>query len=211
MLMPKKDDYYRAERKDIADLVTGETQRVLDVGCACGATGEILKKRGVKEVIGVEFSPHACEEASRRLDKVFLGDIQQMALPFEDGHFDCIIYADVLEHLTDPWTVLKRQSRLLKDKGMIIASIPNIRHYRVVKKLLKGEWDYEERGVLDSTHLRFFTLDSIKKMFAQAGYRIDKLIYKISASRVKKLLNKVLLGRLNESLSEQFLIKAVKI
>ena len=91
-----------------------------------------------------------------------------------------------------------------------MASIPNIRHYRVVKKLLKGSWHYEERGVMDSAHLRFFTLESAQDMFKKAGYGIDKVTYKISASRNKKFMNKLLGGKLNEILSEQFLIRAKK-
>ncbi len=211
MLNIKRDDYYSGAREDITDLIDRDTVRVLDVGCANGVTGEILKKKGVKEVVGIEMNPDACTEASKRLDEVFLGDVQDIALPFADGYFDCIIYADILEHLQDPWSLLKRQKRLLKSKGVIVASIPNVRHYRVIKRLVKGDWEYEERGVLDSTHLRFFTLKTVKSMFGDAGYKIDRLIYKISASKVKKLINKILLGSLNESLSEQFLIKATKV
>lgn len=210
MLRPKDDSYYEGVRDDIAALVEDGVERVLDVGCAFGSTGEMLKKRGIKEVIGVECSPKAYNEARKRLDNVFFGDIQDIDLPFEDGHFDCIIYADVLEHLADPWSVLKKQRRFLNDKGAVIASIPNLRHYRVIKKLLKGQWDYEDKGVLDSAHLRFFTLKNIEAMFSGAGYRIKEIRYKLSASKVKKFLNKILRGKFNESLSEQFLIKAVK-
>lgn len=210
MFKPKSNEYYLADREDVTDLVDSGIERVLDIGCACGITGESLKRKGIKEVVGVEFDKNACQQASRRLDSVFYGDVQKINLPFRAGYFDCIIYADVLEHLVDPWSLLARQNRLLKEGGTVIASIPNIRHYRVIKKLLKGEWDYEEKGVLDSTHLRFFTLKSIKKMFYNAGYDIERLVYKISASRIKKVINKMLSGRMNESLSEQFIVKAIK-
>jgi len=210
MLSHKKPDYYRGLREDIASLVSGSTERVLDVGCAAGVTGEMLKKKGIREVVGIEIEESSYKEALRRLDKVFLGDVQKMTLPFDDGYFDCIIYADVLEHLPDPWSVVRGHKRLLKDTGYVIASIPNVRHYRVVKKLLSGKWEYEERGVLDAGHLRFFTLESIKKMFHDSGYRIETLVYKISASKIRKFLNNISGGRLNEELSEQFLIKATK-
>lgn len=211
MLIPKQDSYYEGVREDIVELVAESAQRVLDIGCAFGATGERLKRKGVKEVIGIEVDQRAYNEAKKRLDKVFFGDIEKMTLPFKDGYFDYIIYADILEHLVDPWSVLKRHKPLLKDGGQVIASIPNVGHYRVTKKLLRGKWDYEERGVLDSTHLRFFTEASVKKMFSEAGYKIDRWIYRISASKVKKLINKILRGRINEILSEQFLIKATKL
>jgi len=211
MLRPKPDNYYNGIREDVIELVPGDAERVLDVGCAFGITGENLKKRGVKEVIGVELDKGAYREAQKRLDKVFLGDIQTLSLPFKENHFDCIIYADILEHLINPWSVIRDHRRILRDSGSIVASIPNVRHYRVVKRLLKGRWDYQERGVMDSTHLRFFTLASIKEMLNDAGYRIDKVVYKISASKTKKLLNNMLGGRLNEVLSEQFLVKASKV
>ncbi|MBL7068758.1 MAG: class I SAM-dependent methyltransferase [Candidatus Omnitrophica bacterium] len=211
MLKPKPDSYYQGIREDVIELVPKDAERVLDIGCAFGITGENLKKRGVKEVIGVELDKDAYREAQKRLDKVFLGDIQTLSLPFKEDHFDCIIYADILEHLVNPWSVLKDHRQFLRKSGSIVASLPNVRHYRVVKKLLKGRWDYDEKGVMDSTHLRFFTLESIKKMFAEAGYGIDKVVYKISASKTKKLLNKILRGRLNEILSEQFLVRAAKL
>lgn len=208
---PKKKNYYNAIRSDVADLIGPQARSVLDVGCAEGLTGELLKKKGVKEVIGLEIDQAASKIAETRLDKVLAGDVQKMVLPFKEGYFDCIIYADVLEHLIDPWMVLREQKRFLNDKGIVVASLPNVGHYRVVKKLLKGKWDYEERGVMDATHLRFFTLDGIKKMFDQAGYRIDEIVYKISASRIKKFMNKLFKGRFNESLCEQFIIKATKV
>lgn len=211
MLKDKTPNYYRGIREDIVELVDTGVSSVLDIGCAAGRTGEKLKQGGVKEIIGVELDPEAHKEAGNRLDKVFLGDIEKMELPFKDGYFDCIIYADILEHLINPWSVLRKHRRLLKEGGTLIASIPNVRHYRVIKKLLRGKWDYEERGVLDSAHLRFFTLKTVKKMFSDSGYRIDNLIYKISASKSKKLINKILRGALNEILAEQFLIKARKV
>jgi len=211
MLRQKQDSYYQGVREDIVELVPEGAKCILDVGCASGITGERLKKRGASEVVGIERERNAYDEAKRRLDKVLLGDVEKIRLPFKKGSFDCIIYADILEHLIDPWSILRSQRALLKDGGSVVASIPNIGHYRVIKKLKKQRWDYQERGVLDSTHLRFFTLDGIKRMFSDAGYGIDRIVYKISASRIKKTANRILGGRMNESLSEQFLIRAKKI
>ena len=210
MLKTKDDIYYKGAREDVACLVPNKARRVLDIGCAYGITGALIKDRGVQEVIGVEINEQAYKEAVKRLDKVFLGDIQDIVLPYDKGYFDCIIYADVLEHLIDPWSVLARYKDLLNDEGVVIASIPNIRHYRVIKKLLKGRWDYQEMGVMDSTHLRFFTLKNIEEMFQNAGYSIEEIVYKISASKIKKLINRLLRGALNRELSEQFIVKAAK-
>ena len=207
----RKDEYYQGIRDDIITIVPDNIRSILDVGCAFGITGERLKKRpGIKEIVGIEQDRGAYEEARKRLDKVFLGDVQDIDLPYKDGHFDCIIYGDVLEHLVDPWSVLKKHRRFLKDDGIVIASVPNIRHYRIISRLLQNRWDYEERGILDYTHLRFFTLKSLKEMFFESGYEIEKLIYKISGSRVMKILNKILLGAPKEFLAEQFLLIAKK-
>ena len=210
MLARKESDYFSAVREDIIELVDTDTARILDVGCGCGMTGRKLKENGAREVVGIELDSGACEEAKKNLDKVLSGDVEKIDLPFKEDYFDFIIYADVLEHLVDPWGTLKKHTHFLRKGGTVIASIPNVRHYRVVKKLLKGSWDYEKKGVMDSTHLRFFTLDGIKKMFKDADLELKEVVYKISASRNKKFMNKLLRGRLNEILSEQFLIKAIR-
>jgi SAM-dependent methyltransferase len=116
--------------------------------------------------------PAVAEEAAVHLDQVVCGDIETMELSWDDASFDVVICGDVLEHLADPWRALRRLSALLAPDGVVIASIPNIQNYRVIRGLLRGRWDYRERGLLDFGHLRFFTWRSIVQLFDQAGLEI---------------------------------------
>ena len=168
----KSIDYYQRANPVILEAVPSNVKRVLDVGCGAGFLGEKLKERGVEEVFGIEISTEVAKQAEQRLDKVVTGDVERIELPFTDEYFDCIIYGDVLEHFRDPWRILNDHRRLLKDGGLVVSSLPNVAYFPVVKSLLTGRWHYEEAGVLDNTHLRFFTLSEILKMFQEADYEM---------------------------------------
>ncbi|NOZ26199.1 MAG: glycosyltransferase [Nitrospirae bacterium] len=165
-------DYYSRERRDVEILVPHDVKRVLDVGCGEGVLGKRLLDRGASEVIGVEISEEACRKAARNLTGVVCGDIEDIALSFEDGYFDCIVLADVLEHLVDPMSTLKKLGKYLSDAGSIVASIPNVRYYGVINMLVEGRWRYDDYGILDRTHLRFFTKKEIYLLFEKAGFEI---------------------------------------
>ena len=121
---------------------------ILDVGCGEGAFGELIKRQSRAEVWGIELLPQAAKKARDRLDRVYIGNIEVDQFYLPEEYFDCIVFNDVLEHLYDPWDVLKQMKKLLKDNGYVLASIPNIRYFGQVKKLLlKGEWDYESWGI----------------------------------------------------------------
>jgi 2-polyprenyl-3-methyl-5-hydroxy-6-metoxy-1,4-benzoquinol methylase len=135
--------------------------------------------------------------------------VEKVELPFERGHFDCILYGDVLEHLINPWQVLKEHRSFLRNGGAIICSIPNIRHYRVIRRLVfRGKWEYTDSGILDRTHLRFFTLGSIQKMLEEAGFEIKGMVKRPSAPVWLKLLNHMLGGRLIDFLVRRYIIVA---
>ena len=106
--------------------------------------------------------------ARTHLDRVEVADIE-VGLPFAPASFDTVIFADVLEHLIDPWRVLRETTALLSPGGCVIASIPNIQHHRVLRGLMNGRWQYRDRGITDRGHLRFFTLQTIRELFASAG------------------------------------------
>lgn len=165
-------EYYQRARPDIQRLVPSHAGSVLDVGCGAGALGAALKWRGAALVIGVEVDPDAAAAAQEVLDRVHIGDIEVLELPYETSAFDCIILADVLEHLRDPWELLKRLSPLLKADGCLIASLPNVRHWSVVRGLLQGEWTYLPAGILDRGHFRFFTLKSGRALLESAGLTV---------------------------------------
>ena len=165
----KPEYYYSNARRNIADLVPASARRVLDVGCGQGLTGGLLRaERGI-EVIGLEIHEDVANVARRHLDRVVVGDLESMEFPFEPGYFDCIIVADVLEHLVDPWAALRKLIHHLAPRGTLVASVPNIRNLDVLSKLVSGTWDYAEQGILDRTHLRFFALADMYKLFEQIG------------------------------------------
>jgi SAM-dependent methyltransferase len=171
----KTPDYYLETRPDIQAVIDARGKRILDVGCAAGELGHALRQAGAIEVVGIEQSAEAASLAKQKLDHVFVGDAQDLALPPEDAGFDYIIFADVLEHTADPWSALASFKRYLKDDGRVVASIPNIRFYSIIVRLIFNRWGYRDSGILDSTHLRFFTLPTIKEMFEGAGFRLERV------------------------------------
>ncbi len=172
-------DYYNFPRTDVLELVPADAKRILDVGCAAGVLGKALKERGATEVVGVEVVKEVANEAKKYLDRVIVGDIEHIELDYPEGYFDCIVLADVLEHLYNPWQALAKLKRLLSDAGKVVCSIPNIGHAFVLRNLLNGTWKYEEAGILDITHLRFFTLESAFALLMSAGFEIDGVIDKV--------------------------------
>lgn len=206
------DMSYHSLRFDIIDLIEPKNKKILDIGCAMGKTSFELKKRGASFVAGVELSEKIGLEASKILDKVILGDIEKIDLPFESEYFDYIIYGDVLEHLTDPWFILSKNSKYLKKNGFVIASIPNVRHYSIIKDLVfKGKWPYVEEGIICKSHLRFFTLSEIKDLFAGSGYKITEIKRNLSVTKAIANINRVFRYAFNEFLTRLYLIKAQKI
>jgi glycosyltransferase involved in cell wall biosynthesis/ubiquinone/menaquinone biosynthesis C-methylase UbiE len=165
--------YFRQGRGEVAAMIPAGASRILDVGCGEGVLGRTLLGKGASEVVGIETDPKAAEAARKNLSRVLRGDVESMDLPFGEGHFDCIVLADVLEHLRDPLSVLKRLSRHLADSGTVVASIPNVRFYDVVARLADGRWEYRDSGILDRTHLRFFTKKEMESLFRQAGFEME--------------------------------------
>jgi 2-polyprenyl-3-methyl-5-hydroxy-6-metoxy-1,4-benzoquinol methylase len=169
---------YIGNRPDIERMIFCDAKIVLDVGCSVGTLGAAIKARTGAQVFGIELSEEMANEARNRIDKVFVGDAAEIILQGKlDGYrFDNIIFADVLEHLVDPWGLLKGASKYLDTEGAIIASIPNINHFDTIYNLvLKGHWPYRDRGIHDRTHLRFFTKKNIVDMFEGAGFSIDMI------------------------------------
>jgi GT2 family glycosyltransferase/glycosyltransferase involved in cell wall biosynthesis/ubiquinone/menaquinone biosynthesis C-methylase UbiE/TolA-binding protein len=177
----KKDEYFRQERTDVEALIPKDVKRILDVGCGEGILGKRLIEKGAVEVVGIEINPGACNIAERNLTKVINGDIEIMDLPLMDGSFDCIIFADILEHLIDPLSILIKLRRYLSDDGIVVASIPNIGLYKVINMLADGEWRYGESGILDKTHLRFFTKKEFLKLLSEAGYEMTGISVNIDS------------------------------
>ncbi len=167
--------YFMQERSELLPLIPDSAKKILDVGCGAGTLGETLLKRGATTVIGVEQDAGAAQIARRRLTEVIEENVETMDFFFPPATFDAVICADVLEHLVDPWGVLKRLTTCLTSSGRLIASIPNSRYLALLHLLIEGHWTYQSSGLLDQGHLRFFTLFEIKSMFAKAGLSITAI------------------------------------
>lgn len=162
-------------RWDLVGLVPLPARRILDIGCGPGLTGAALKSEGAEEVWGVERDPQLAAEARVHLDVVVCSDLEQPALlTLPEHYFDVILYGDVLEHLIDPWTVLREGRRFLRQRGRIVVSLPNAQHISVLGGLLRGEWKYVDDGILSIGHLRFFTTRSMRSLISGAGYQIER-------------------------------------
>ena len=168
-------EYYGDPRPDVQALLSPAGRRVLDVGCGGGALGAALKAAGAAHVAGVERHPAAAAEARGRLDRLVEGDLAVVALPFAPGEFDYIVFADVLEHLSDPDAVVRRYLPYLAPEGRVVVSVPNMRFYLVLLRLAADRWAYTDSGVRDRTHLRIFTRQSLEAMLASLGLRVERL------------------------------------
>jgi len=201
--------YYENERSEIFSLVDPAVMTILDIGCGKGVLGETLKKAVPgRRVFGIEFNNQAAQAASKKLDGVLQGDVQAMELKFEKGMFDLMIFADILEHLVEPERALERLKPYLKLGGTIIASIPNMRHYTVILRLIRRGWIYDNFGHFDRTHLRFFSLESMKTLISGAGFSIEQVAPRLVASKKIKLANGLLFGKLEDFMAFQYIIKA---
>ena len=211
MEFKKETSYYKNIRRDLFVLLPKKTNigKVLDVGCGNGRTGYFLKKEfSVKEIIGIEVNETLKKEAEEHLDEVIIGDIEKLELPFKQCYFDYILLADILEHLYDPWSVLIKLRLLLKKHGTLLVSIPNVQHWSIFWGLFRGKWNYTQEGILDNTHIRFFTKKSLIKMFNNNNYKIIKL--KRTMGKDIRVLNYMTFGLFSGFLTFRYLISVKK-
>ncbi|MCR9177558.1 MAG: methyltransferase domain-containing protein [Alphaproteobacteria bacterium] len=165
-----EDHYYLYSRPEVRALVPKSARRVLDIGCGAGALGAELKKNLGCEVWGVEFQADVADQARSRLDHVLSGDVFRLADQLPSHGFDTVILADVLEHVIDGDGLLGIVKDKLAPGGRLVMSLPNIAHWSIVVGLMQGQWEYAEEGLLDRTHLRFFTPASANGMLARNGF-----------------------------------------
>lgn len=185
---PQPEVYYDGFNERLFDAVPLRVGRILEVGCARGRLGQELKRQDPSRfVAGVELDADAARVAKERLDEVFVLDVQAVTPPIDPGSLDCILFGDVLEHLLNPEDVLHRYRDLLAPDGIVLCSVPNIQHFWVIKNLLRGDFMYQPFGLLDSTHLRFFTYMSFAKLMLDAGF-LPKIEDRIRSGRAQHLV-----------------------
>jgi 2-polyprenyl-3-methyl-5-hydroxy-6-metoxy-1,4-benzoquinol methylase len=209
------DVYLDKERHEMLNRIPKDASIILDVGCAVGGFGGLLKSERAVEVWGIEINEYAASIASQKLDRVICGAFDEnLNLPAKK--FDCVVFNDVLEHLVDPYSALLYSKTLLRDGGKIVASIPNVRYFDNIWKLLVNkDWEYTQNGILDRTHLRFFTHRSISAMFQGLNYKIESIeginpLEKEHPHRVNKFkfFNSILLNQIEDMRYIQFAIVA---
>ncbi|SHJ45605.1 Glycosyltransferase, GT2 family [Clostridium cavendishii DSM 21758] len=214
------DAYYSANiRFDIISLITSEVNdkiNVLEIGCGVGNTLlEIKNRYRNANLYGIESCEKSAQISSKLCNSIN-GDIESIDLPYQHNYFDYIIFSDVLEHLVNPWGTLEKLRKYLKEDGYILASIPNVMHISVLNNLINGRFRYEDSGILDKTHLRFFTLAEIEDLFNSTGFNI---IYKATIQSPPNIEEEKLLNSLYQIVTSdlkdqytvyQYLVKANK-
>ena len=208
-----RTDYHTLVRKGVLRHVPAHAGSVLDVGGGVGASGAYLKSTGqAREVTVVDLvgDSHLPE-----VDAGYGGNLEDPALleqiARERGPFDTILCLDVLEHLTDPWTVVERLTAMLRPGGTIVASIPNVRNYRLVGPLVfRNQFELADAGILDRTHLRWFVRKTAIELFTRAGLNVD-LVEDHFEGPKKVVFNRATLGLFRSFLVIQFYLRARKL
>ncbi len=210
--IPQQAQYYEFSRSEMLPFVPETARLCLEVGCGGGKFGaQLIEKRGAT-VYGIEPVAEAAERARARLTGCYniLFTAEQIPEDLKAMRFDCIIFNDVLEHLVDPWSALQLCKTLLAPDGCIVASIPNILYFHAFFKMfLSQDWKYEDGGIFDQTHMRFYTKKSIMRLFADCGYKLDT-ITGIHATDSKKMLlwNLLTFFRFSDMRYTQFAVRA---
>lgn len=212
----KAGDYFSNIRKDLVSIIKDKQGlKILEVGAGFGETLFYLKTQGIaSEAIGMDiFEDEAKKEQYKKIDGFLFGNIEELEFPQFDEYFDVILLADVLEHLIEPAIVLAKLKKYLKPDGEVLVSMPNVRHYSAFKKIfLKGNFDYEESGLFDYTHRRFFCKKNIREL-VETNFVVTKEASSLEFYKEKsgaKIFNTLTFGLFEEFLSVQYLYRAVK-
>lgn len=211
-LAMESPSYPHVPRREMLSFIPSTAQRVLDVGCHSGAFGEILKSQRSVEVWGIEPNIAAAERALPLLDRVIIAPFTEQS-PVPDAYFDTIVFNDVLEHLVDPWAMIRLAVRKLRENGCIVASLPNSRHISNLLHIWSDkDFRYEVDGIRDRTHLRFFTRKSMVRLFEESGTKVIQ-IEGINAqwwtpSLTRRLVYRLLNQRLEDTKYIQYAIVA---
>lgn len=206
----KKSAYFAGARADlVARLPVDSSASILEIGCGSGATGALALARGrAATYTGVELFESAAAEARRHLSQVIVGDVERLAFTWQPCTFDALILSEVLEHLLEPWAVLKRLHPFVRPGALVLASSPNISHWRVIRELIAGRFRLADQGVFDRTHMRWFTPESYAAMFAQAGYDVVSVAPVTPFSPRTQMISRLTEGRYDHLFTTQICLEA---
>ena len=205
----KPASYFSNARADFVDrLPLDPAASILEVGCGTGATGALALSEGrAGHYAGVELFESAAEQAREVLSEVITGNVESLNFDWQPASFDALILSEVLEHLVEPGEVLKKLARYVRPGGMVLASSPNISHWRVVRELIRGRFQLADQGVFDRTHLRWFTPQSFAGMFEDAGFRVDDVGPVTAFSPRTELISRLSGGRFDHLFMTQIALQ----
>jgi SAM-dependent methyltransferase len=214
-LYREKDvSYFGTPRLDLLELLPkGGRLALLDIGAGDGATLRAAKRAGLAAyTVAIDRTASAPAAPEEAIDRFIVGDVEAMALDLPPASFDAILFGDVLEHLVDPWRVLRRMAALLRPGGLALASVPNFRNFRALRPIvLGGDFRYEPAGILDRSHLRFFCRKNILELFEQSGLQIVDMRENMGGYGLRlKIVDALTLYRLHELFVFQYLVRATK-
>jgi len=173
MMIEKDISYYTVSRREMLKYIPESATKILDIGCGRGSFCEQFSTNE-KEIWGIEPDQESAEIAARKMYKILNEKIETAIHTLPENYFQLIILNDVLEHCIDPWNILEQLKSKLTSNGTVVASLPNVRYIKNISHLLfRKDWRYEKSGVLDSTHLRFFTKKTIVSLFSKSGYNVQ--------------------------------------
>jgi 2-polyprenyl-3-methyl-5-hydroxy-6-metoxy-1,4-benzoquinol methylase len=172
----KNNAYYVNDRKEMLAFVPSNINSALDIGCGAGNFGQLLKSKLDANVWGIEPDQQSAAIAESKLDKVINSVFDEDSLKKIDQKFDVIFFNDVLEHVPDPEWTLRNCKNLLNPDGVIVASLPNMRFYTVLNEVIfEQDFKYQDSGIMDKTHLKFFTKKSMVRLFTETGYHVNSI------------------------------------
>lgn len=190
---------YEQSRIELLSIIPNEASNILDIGCATGRLGRLLKSRQPCHITGIEIEPDLAQRAATVLDCVYSGDPPALITDLPDCHYDVIILADALEYMDDTDAVLSRIHSKLAPQGSLIISVPNIRHENIVNNLLEGDWRYRSEANSDRSQLRFFTLQSLIKNLANHDFYIQQVQAQIQQRETSNLTLNALFDELQKN------------
>jgi SAM-dependent methyltransferase len=205
---------YETSRPEVQTVVPTTARRILELGCSTGALGAALKSRNGAFVFGVEIDPEYARQAQQQLDRVVVADAEVFLheSKLDEAPFDCLIGADVFEHLVDPWSALERATDLLGSGATVVISLPNVLYWPGLLRIIReGRWPRDDEGIFDRTHVRWFAPQDAIELLEGAGLRLKTASPTYRTSGLRLTLTKVW-GRtpLRRFLARQWMFVAVK-